>query len=207
MKSFNPVARMDLERTKTHEAAYVIEQLKQIESKGLKGVEAQNAVAQIAWGLEAHRADLREWYKGEIDRQQEKYQKALDRKAPGETLRFQKLQAKINGMSDGELLQRVSQLEGSTEYWNGDEINLITARLRSVDAIKAESLREEAATPERRAFEPWAQSGEGSQVYEENLELTSRQPGHVGVDPDDGGALVNADILTLYDANGELDAE
>ena len=198
----NPTARVTLEQAVNDEAKAVLGELQRIERSHLTPDERSRALVALKLGLQNYRAERRAWHEGQLARLREKHERETDRRAAAEAVRLQRLRQKVEAMSTDEVTRRAEELLGA-ESPNGDEVDLLSARLRQVtgtEPLRSE-LRDIAGA--RRAWEPWAQEGEGAEHAAAVDEIDASQVGYVTIDFE--GERLNAPVDDLLDAEGALD--
>ena len=203
MRQLNKTARVALEQAGNEEARAVLEQLKRIEDAKLKPDEAKRALAAVQAGLATWRAAQREYHEAELAKLRAKYERDAERRAPAESVRLSRLQAKLSGMTDDEVDARARALL-DTERMDADEIELLSGRLREAGNL---SLRDElrTAATERRAWQPWTWDGSGAEHADAVEDLAGRDMRQVAIDFD--GTRISAPIDELLDINGELEQQ
>ena len=102
-------------------------------------------------------------------------------------------------MDDEEVAKRAGDLLGSDRL-DGDEVNLLSGRLRGVNDSLRNELRQVAT--ERRAWSPWSHDGAGREHAEALDDLSARHFDRVTIEYD--GTTVNAPLADLVDLDGKM---
>lgn len=201
--TLNPTFRIYAERAGNQETQLAMQAIREAEGQGLTGSERNEAIDRVAWGLERYRAERLDFHTQQLEKAKAKYERKAEKNAAAESVKFQRLQARINAMSDDEVKARAEEIRQGDSFPNGDEVDLLSARLRQADNdVERTHLRE--AAEARRAWQPWTHEGDGAEHADALEDIGSRQFGHIRVEVD--GGYQEVPIESVADFDNEMES-
>ena len=143
-----------------------------------------------------------EYYEQELHARREAYEKEVNRRPMDRIAKFENAKADVAMMTDEEALQWATDYSMNPRVIDDTMAKLMAGRLNTIDPATGVNFKEIAN--EHHVFEPWLRDPDTMRLAQDLETVKFTKPGNVAFKADD--ALMQTDIRSLIDFDGELDA-